>query len=144
MNKRRRTLLITFGLTVLSILICLLLAVIATSQQFDDYFFLKRRETPRRVAVAFATALRLNHQDAYELTDPDLWPRLDEWMSMHEVQTCEERVGDVLGGGIEVRFEVDFSCYLEGGGIYSIRVKDIILENGDTVVDWGEVTEENN
>ncbi len=140
MKKRKLALLGSVGLTMLTLLVCVLLVSFARSQKFDDFILLNQRRDPNDIAIAFTTALRLNHPIAYEITDPELWPRLDEWMETHEAKNCKRRGGDILGGGRTVRFVVDFECYLEDGGLYSIIVKDIVIKDS-TVIDWGEIIE---
>jgi hypothetical protein len=94
-----------------------------------------------QLVFAFATALRINHPAAYDMIDPTLKPRLDEWMNTHQSKKCasepyyfniepgtkqgSKSVLDCAGYNRGIRFEVD-----------NIVIKDM------KVVDWDEVTEE--
>jgi hypothetical protein len=101
---------------------------------------LQARDTPTEVGDAFTTALRLNHPAAYELTDPKLRPRVDEWMISHEVQECK-RWSDWFGIEAFEEYTSSFSCVREGGGYYIFTVVHIKVED-ERVVDWERVKEE--
>jgi hypothetical protein len=56
-----------------------------------DYKLIYRRNTNESsLLFAFATALRINHRAAYDMIDPSLKPRLDEWMNKHQSKKCKE------------------------------------------------------
>lgn len=141
MRKQKPILFLVAGI-ILMIFLCLILGIVVSSQDFEDFVLLRRRNNPHAIAVAFATALRLNDKTAYELADKDLWPRLDEWMKNHQVKDCKHDLDEILHWGEDVRFIIDFVCYLEDGGVYTFVVRDIIIHDGNIVVDWGEVSEE--
>jgi hypothetical protein len=140
MKVRSLAKLMTF-VFVLSLFLCIGFVVIARTQEFKDFTSLYSRNGPFDVAYAFASALRLNNNVAYEVASPDLRPRIDKWMQTHEVRKCRRSNDELIQWGRAVRFTIDFLCYLEGGGLYEFTVHDIIVENGDTVVDWGEINE---
>lgn len=100
-----------------------------------------REETARSVSSEFAVALRVNDPVAYELSDPSLWPRLDQWMETHEVQECEKIPDEQFSGGGAT---VLFYC-ITLSGEYHFDVLDIIIEKREDsflVIDWGEIIEE--
>lgn len=109
-----------------------------------DEELLQRRETPYDVAVAFVTALRLNDPIAYELANPTLHTRLDEWFELHQVRRCSRPFDEELIDGIrDLRFSISYGCFLENNqGSYIFRVNNIIVSDGKTIQDWGEVSEE--
>jgi hypothetical protein len=139
MNKRLR-IFIPAGLSIISLILVLWLNATLTEEFFESGY-LNDRNAPGDLATAFAIALRLNQESAYEMADPILWPRLDNWMETHEVRKCELRglLGEYLilgpeGGsdrGVEI-YEVFFYCD------YSFGVADIVVIDGQ-VVDWGEI-----
>ncbi len=94
----------------------------------------------------FAMALRLNNEKAYEMVEPTLHPRIDEWLITHEVSICiRENSEPFTGGGrMEDGFDVSFSCFTKDGG-YFFRIHDVFVkELGESfiITDWGEVIEE--
>lgn len=108
---------------------------------------LYRRYSGAGVAVAFATALRLNSEVMYDVTDPTLWPKLDEWMSHHQVNECnvwdwDNWTNDTLIGGRSDGFYVGFYCVLETGEFYTFEVKDIEVRGSFRVFGWQEIVEE--
>jgi hypothetical protein len=60
-----------------------------TSPAVFDYRVIRNRETRDDLLAAFATALRINHPAAYDMIDPALKPRLDEWMNTHQSKKCK-------------------------------------------------------
>lgn len=64
-----------------------------------------------------------------------------KWMETHEVRICSRSNDELIQWGRDVRFTIDLACYLDGGGRYDFTVHDIIVENGITVVNWGEINE---
>jgi hypothetical protein len=135
MNRKRVLILILFSLA-----FYLLVAVLLDSLS-EEYFIsdaLYRRDSPSNVAYAFFTALRLNHEVAYEVTAPELWPRVDEWMETHQVRECEwwGLTGEYSGVGVSDgeydTYGIFFMCN------YFFEVDDIKVKDG-LVVDWGEV-----
>jgi hypothetical protein len=141
MNKKR------FIYTAIGVLLVAIIVVcrntVESLRPITDEELLQRRETPYDVAVAFATALRLNDPLVYELADPSLHPRLDEWLALHQVRKCSRPLDEGLIDGVrEPRFSISYGCFLENNqGSYIFKVNDIIISNGKIVQDWGEVSE---
>lgn len=104
---------------------------------------LYERYSGHDIAVAFATALRLNSEVMYDVTDPSLWPKLDEWMSHHQVNECNvwDWGTQLLVGGGSAGFDVLFSCELETGEFYTFEVHNIDVHGGFRVFGWGEIIE---
>ena len=123
------------------IFLCIGLVAVYNNERFKDFNLLYARGRPFDVAMAFATALRLNNDVAYSVANPDLHPRIEKWMQTHEVRKCSRSNDELIQWGRDVRFTIDFVCSLEGGGQYVFTVNDIIVKNGDTVVEWGEINE---
>ena len=61
----------------------------AYSPAVYDYREIHNRSTNDDVLFAFATALRINNPAAYDMIDPGVKPRLDEWMNTHQIQKCK-------------------------------------------------------
>ncbi|MCL4871429.1 MAG: hypothetical protein KJ063_20915 [Anaerolineae bacterium] len=107
---------------------------------------LKKMDTNFEIAYAFTTALRINHSAAYDLTAPELWPKVDEWMGKHHHRSCMTPYiyGGTSGNGAKSNQQsIKVSCTLtpnNGYGTYILEVNDIILIN-QLVVDWGEIIE---
>ena len=118
------------------------------SQRMEKFTnrLLYERYSGADVAVAFATALRLNSEVMYDVTDPSLWPKLDEWMSHHQAKECDVwnwdnwNDGAMIGGGAD-GFDVFFYCELETGEFYTLEVHNIDVRGGFRVFGWQEVVE---
>ncbi|GJM40344.1 MAG: hypothetical protein DHS20C20_06260 [Ardenticatenaceae bacterium] len=142
MRKIRKIIVLSSGIFILSVLA----AQIFLPNLWAFYFPFLRERTSSDVAQDFAKALRLNEQEAYELADPQLWPRIDQWMETHRVRDCI-RVPDEQftgGGGSNGNHTVLFYCFLENGLRYEFDVYDIQIvkiEESFRVIDWGEVKE---
>ena len=141
MKKARKFIIIL----VASLIVLAVASYIIFPGLWSYYSIFPKKETAFGFSARFAFALRLNDSIAYELSDPSLWPRIDQWMEEHEAQTCV-RVPDEQfpGGGNKEHSDVWFYCYLEKGE-YRFNVLDIIIEEQEGnfyVVDWGEVIEE--
>ena len=107
---------------------------------------IKSEETPFDIAYEFATALRLNDPVAYELSDSELWPRLDQWMEMHEVPKCIQEFDEQFIGGTRVdgKHDINYRCRLANGR-YQFEVLNIHVEKQEDIlkiVDWSEDVEE--
>jgi hypothetical protein len=105
-----------------------------------DYRYIHNRDTEDELVLAFATTLRINHPAAYDMIDPSLKPRLDEWMNKHQSKKCKEIphyftiepgtrrgskvVSNCLGNNEWIDFSVD-----------NIVIKDM------KVMEWGKVIE---
>jgi hypothetical protein len=118
-----------------------LLFIVLPKTLSEEHFasrFLYTRDSESDVAIAFLYALRLNHEVAYEVTAPELWPRVDAWMATHRVRECDWwglTAEHTLAGasyGEYWRYDALFFCN------YRLAVNDIIVKDG-VVVDWGEV-----
>jgi hypothetical protein len=92
-------------------------------------------------SMAFAHALRLNHENMYELTDSSLHPRLVEWTEQHEVtknpfwnKRCETLfIGSRNSGSVLIQCPT-----------YTFIVENVesVYENGEWhIVDWSGVKE---
>ena len=108
-----------------------------------DYRLIHNRDmhngNPREVfLLAFATALRINHPEAYDMIDPRAKPQLDEWMNTHQIQRCEN-IPDVtlIESGTETGSKVTLGCYGYDGWINFV-VDNIITINMKVLV-WGDV-----
>jgi hypothetical protein len=128
-------------LQVVVIFVCGLSIWVHNSPVVYEYRSIYDRDTEHDLVAAFATALRINHPAAYDMIDPTLKPRLDEWMNTHQSLKCKnipyffmngfgtnqgsKSILSCFGYNKQIRFEVD-----------NIVVKDM------KVIDWGEVTED--
>ena len=106
-----------------------------------DYQEIYDRDTEQDLAEAFATALRINHAAAYDMIDPALKPRLDEWMNTHQSMRCKDRPESfMVGVGTERGWGATLVC-LGYTGPRHFEVDDIVIKDM-RVVDWGEVIDE--
>lgn len=120
---------------------CGLIVWAINSPIVDDYFWIYSRDTEYDLALAFTIALRTNHPAAYDMVDPSLKPRLDEWMNVHQSKKCIRKASTVLGGsGTKEGYMVIFDCYGENNKWVSISVDNIVIKDMK-VIDWGEVVE---
>jgi hypothetical protein len=139
-SKRRIAIAIFLGLLVT---LCILnYAFPRWKDEVQEWMWLNRRsDDPFDIAISFVTALRLNHQATYEMSSPELWPRIDEWMESHEPQECLWLPDDAFGGRGPRSISVVFGCFIEGGDFYQLWVRDIAVDANGRVVDWGVVSE---
>lgn len=104
-----------------------------------------REQSATDVSESFAKALRLNDHIAYELADPNLWPRIDQWMETHHVQNCMRIPDEQFTGGTDTEGNHTelFYCYVNEGeyefDIYDIQIEE--QEDGFRVINWGEIVE---
>ena len=106
-----------------------------------DYRQIYDRDTEQDLAEAFATALRINHAAAYDMIDPALRPRLNEWMNTHQSMRCKDKPEDFsVGVGTERGWGATLVC-LGNTGPRHFEVDDIVIKDM-RVVDWGEVIDE--
>ena len=113
-----------------------------TSPAVFDYRVIHNRETRYDLLAAFATALRINHPAAYDIIDPSLKPRLDEWMNTHQSKKCKNIPYFFMSGtGTKQGSSVDLGCFGYDGPIH-FEVDDIVIKDMQ-VIDWGEVLEGN-
>lgn len=111
------------------------------SPAVQDYYLIHNRDTEFDVAYAFTVALRNNDAAAYEIIDPKLTPRLDDWMDTHRGKKCTQRADTVfLGKGTEQGYKVIIDCFGERRWL-TIRVDNIAIKDM-RIVDWGKVEEE--
>lgn len=90
---------------------------------------------------AFTTALRINHPAAYDMIDPELKPRLDEWMGAHQIQKCKSIPHvTLIWPATKYGEKVEIVCYGRDE-IIDFVVDDILIMDMK-VTDWGEVREE--
>lgn len=105
-----------------------------------DYRVIHNRETEDDLVAAFATALRINHSAAYDMIDPVLRPRLDEWMNSHQSKKCKHPPYFFMAGtGAKQGSRASLSCFGYSEQIH-FEVDNIVI-NDMKVVDWGEVRE---
>jgi hypothetical protein len=108
----------------------------------DDYYWIHRRDTESHLAFAFTIALRTNHPSVYDMADPSLKARLDEWMNVHEGKRCTRKANTVLSGaGTKEGYMVVFDCFGQDHWI-SFTIDNIVIQDMK-IVDWGEVSEGN-
>jgi len=106
-----------------------------------DNQYIYDRDTEQDLAAAFATALRINHPEAYDMIDPSLKPRLDEWMNTHQSTRCKRRPDAfVIGIGTKQGSRPVLSCLGYNRSIY-FEVDNIVIKDM-RVIDWGEVIDE--
>lgn len=102
------------------------------------YRLIHNRDTEVQLAYAFTAALFTNHPDAYDMIDSALKPRLDEWMSIHQIEKCTF-LPDLFLVGSETEttssYNVSLTCYGVNGWV-DLEVESIIIE-GMKVIDWG-------
>jgi hypothetical protein len=128
-------------LLVMLVLICGLVTWARNSPLVQDYLIIHRRGTEVELAFAFAVSLRNNDSAAYEMIDPSLEPRLDDWMNVHRGQKCTNWADTVLlRKGTTQGYRVVLDCFGENKWL-NFKVDDIVIMDM-RVVDWGEVREE--
>lgn len=109
---------------------------------FDYRNIYGRRDTDYDLLFAFATALRINHPAAYDMIDPALKPRLDDWMNTHQSLKCKNIPHFFMSGtGTRQGSNIGLSCFGYDGRI-RFEVDDIVIRDLK-VIDWGEVIEGN-
>jgi hypothetical protein len=139
MAKKIRVILIILG--ALGLLACVVLVWALNSPEVGDYYWMRKRGTDIDLAFAFAIALRRNDPAAYEMIDPSLRPRLDEWMNTHQGWKCINKPHTTLIGNIPNEgFHVAFGCSSDSRADV-IFIRKILIENM-RVVGWGEVIED--
>ncbi len=111
-----------------------------TSPVAYDYRTMHNPVTEDDLVFAFATALRINHPAAYDMIDPSLKPRLDEWMNSHQSKKCEDTPDYFnIEPGTKQGSKSVLNCFGYNGWI-NFEVDNIIIKDMQ-VIDWGEVTE---
>lgn len=137
MKKSTRILLLLLFVVVLA---CGLSIWAGFSPALWDYTVIHNRETGDDLVFAFATALRINHPAAYDMIDPTLKPRLDEWMNSHQSNRCKS-IPDITSiyTGTRAGRKVVLGCYGYDGWIDFV-VDDVVI-NATKVIDWGKVSE---
>ncbi len=99
-----------------------------------------------KFAHDFAAALRLNDSEAYNMTDPSLHPRIDEWLLSHSPRICTREFSEPFSGGgtMEEGYYISFSCQTSTG-IYNMTIPDVFVKELETdfiITDWGYVEED--
>lgn len=111
-----------------------------TSPVVFDYQYVYDRDTEHDLAAAFATALRINHPAAYDMIDPTLRPRLDEWMNTHQSMRCKDKPeAFMVGVGTKQGSKAVLTCLGYNGPLF-FRVDNIVIQDM-RVIDWDEVKE---
>ena len=127
-------------LLIVSMSICGLFIWAQNSPRVQDYFLIHDRGTESDLAFAFAVSLRNNDPAAYEMIDPRLKSRLDDWMNRHRGKRCTNWADTVLGGkGSKEGNLVVLDCFGEGKWL-TFKVDNIVIREMK-VVDWGDVEE---
>ena len=139
--QMKKTMIVLLIFCFVVIFACSLNVWLQTSPWVDDYKVLHKRDTENHLVRAFATALRINHSAAYDMIDPMLKPRLDEWMRTHSSRKCTV-IEDYfnVGYGTKEGYRVSFGCAIENSLWYSYEVDNIVIKDMK-VIDWGEVIE---
>lgn len=137
----------------------ILLIVLSTIVTFSIYLiFLSNRSKDQpykppdshiEASIDFAYGLRLNDPIIYQISDENLWPKIDEWMVTHTIQECEGYPEEPFAGGGDQTSRGSFysdiwECTIENDARYIFNVYDIESEEQDgkfVIVDWGEVEE---
>jgi hypothetical protein len=128
-------------LSIVAVFACGLALWARNSPIVGDYYTIHDRDTEIDLAFAFATALRVNHPAAYDMTNPSLKPRIDEWMNTHQSHKCMHPADVFLiSTGTNRGNMTVFGCYGYNGWI-SFEVDDIVIKDMK-VIDWGDVKEE--
>jgi hypothetical protein len=126
---------------VMLVSICGLYVWAYDSPQVQDFFIIHRRGTDYDLAFAFAVSLRNNDPAAYEMIDPSLKPRLDDWMHAHLGKKCTRFADTVIGGNGTIQgYQVILDCFGENKWL-SFDVDNIVIKDMK-VIDWGVVKEE--
>ena len=93
-----------------------------------------------QLAYGFAFSLFTNDPDAYDMIDPNLRARLDEWMNSHQSQKCVGEITySVISAGTNLGDKITFGCS-NGRSHLDFEVDDIVIQDMK-VIDWGEVRE---
>lgn len=93
------------------------------------------------LAFTFSIALQYNDPKAYNIIEPSLKPRLDNWMSTHQSKECNHPYDvSLIGTGTNQGRKATLGCYGSNGWI-SFEIDDIVIKDMK-VVDWGEVRED--
>lgn len=140
MRKNEKTLL----LFILGVAFACILYIWTTfSPTVALYRLIHNRHTEDQLAYAFTAALFTNHSDAYDMIDSALKPRLDEWMSNHQIEKCTRRP-DLFLVGSETEttssYNVSLTCYGVNGWV-DLEVESIFIEDMK-IIDWGEVRDQ--
>jgi len=136
MKYRQRITLIIILLAVL-VLFCGLGFWAENSPAVFDYRLIHNRDTNDDVLFAFATALRINHTAVYDMIDPGLKPRLDEWMDTHQIQRCKSVPHvTLIWPATKYGKKVEIVCYGRDE-IIDFVVDNIVVIDGEVVL-WGE------
>lgn len=111
------------------------------SPLIQDYLLIHHRGTEADIALAFAVSLRNNDPAAYELIDPSLKSRLDDWIHEHRGKRCTNLADTVLlGKGTVQGYQVVLECFGENKWLY-FEIDNIVVKDM-RVMDWGKVKEQ--
>lgn len=141
MSKNTRILL----LVLLGIIFtCIFYIWITFSPTVAMFKLIHNRDTEIELAHAFTAAIFTNHPAAYDMIDPRLKHRLDEWMSTHQNKRCT-RLPDYFLVGSETEttnsYSVGFTCYGVNGWV-DLDIENIVIRDMK-VIDWGYIREGN-
>lgn len=117
----------------------------------EDIRWINSRDNVSDLSMAFLVALKTNDPAAYEMIDPAMKDRLDEWMDTHKPVRCSQRANFIM---------TDTSAYLndrepkvtrpmlacfaeENGKVYNyyIEVKELYIRDM-RIIDWEGLSEE--
>jgi hypothetical protein len=102
-----------------------------------DYRTMHNPVSEADLLFAFSTALRINHPAAYDMIDPSLKPRLDEWMNTHQSERCES-IPDYFNIESATKQGSKVVCNCSGNnGRIEFSVDKIVINNDMKVIDWG-------
>jgi hypothetical protein len=112
-----------------------------TSPVVDDYKWIQKRDTELGLVAAFATALRINHPAAYDMIDPSLKSKLDEWMNTHPSKKCAYQADSFsIWPATKEGNKSSLICFGVNNRWLTFRIDNIVVKNL-RVMDWGDVTE---
>jgi hypothetical protein len=140
MAQMKKSIKILLLLLLIIVFLCGSIFWVDNSLNVGDYRTIHNHDSDLDLAFAFATDLRINHPDAYDMIDPSLKPRLDEWMEAHKIQKCvREADYFLISNGSNEGKKIEFGCFTDTSYL-SYEVDDIVIKDLK-VVDWGAVKE---
>ena len=123
------------------VIICGLVSWVRNSPIVQDYQLIHHRDTEDELVFAFAVSLRNNDPAAYDMIDPSLKPRLDDWMYIHRGTKCTNRADTVFAGKGTIKGSiVILDCAGKNKWLH-FSVDNIVVEDMK-IIDWGEVKDE--
>jgi hypothetical protein len=109
------------------------------------------RRNPAIAALSFSEALRNNDRyAAKQLSDPNVWAFVEDWMNNHEVVRCSSIVTQPTGFGpvssaVVKIASTAFVCVTESNRVYCFSMENIVVEEkgrkGWFVTGWEHIEE---